>query len=115
MPAMGVHDQIKKAFQDLIAPELHARRGEIRSLDQKIDHKIDGLRVEMSSMKSELLAEIRRLDARMMTGTASAIEDGHGFAGAGPSAGGVGGHFGAPHVIDGMDRELRTAIEARRA
>jgi predicted nucleic acid-binding Zn-ribbon protein len=97
MPAMGVYDQIKKAFQDLIAPELHALRGEIRILDQKIDHKIDGLeqkidaldarltaridglRVEMSSMKSELLAEIRRLDAR----------------------------------IDGLDRELRTAIDIR--
>jgi predicted nucleic acid-binding Zn-ribbon protein len=93
MPAMGVYDQIKKAFQDLIAPELHALRGEIRILDQKIvgvDQKIDaldgrltgridGLRVEMSSMKSELLAEIRRLDAR----------------------------------IDGVDRELRTAIDIR--
>ena len=86
MPAMGVYEQIEKAFQDLIAPELHALRGEIRlldqkvvGLDQKIDHKVDGLRAEMSSMKSELLAEIRRLDTR----------------------------------IDGMDRELRTAIDIR--
>lgn len=30
MPATGVYDQIEKAFQDLIAPELHALRGDIR-------------------------------------------------------------------------------------
>ena len=100
MTAVGVYDQIKTAFQDIIAPELHALRGDIRVLDQKIvvlDHKIvgldqkldgvdarltvkiDGLRAETASMKGELLAEIRRLDAR----------------------------------IDGVDRELRTAIEIR--
>jgi hypothetical protein len=93
MARMGVYDQIKSAFQDIIAPELHALRGEIRlvdqklvGLDQKIDGvdtrlsiKLDGCRSEMGSMKSELLAEIRRLDAR----------------------------------IDAVDRELRTAIDIR--
>lgn len=33
---MGVYDQIKKAFQHLIVPELHALRGDIQRLDQKI-------------------------------------------------------------------------------
>jgi uncharacterized protein YPO0396 len=93
MTAMGVYDQIKAAFQDIIAPELHALRADIQRLDQKIggvDQKIDGvdarltikidaLRTEMVSMKGELLAEIRRVDAR----------------------------------IDGVDRELRTAIDIR--
>jgi len=37
MKGMGVYDQIRRAFQDLIAPELHAIRGELRLLDQKID------------------------------------------------------------------------------
>ena len=83
---MGVYDQIKKAFQEVVAPELQALRGDFRVLDQKIDRvdqrlsqKIDGLRSETVSMKAELLAEIRRLDTRM----------------------------------DGMDRELRTAIDIR--
>ena len=93
MTAVGVYDQIKTAFQDIIAPELHVLRGDIRvldqrvvSLDQKIDGvdarltvKIDGLRTETVSLKAELLAELRRLDAR----------------------------------IDGVDRELRTAIDIR--
>lgn len=90
---MGVYDQIKTAFQDIIAPEIHALRGDIRRLDRKIDRldqkidgvdarlgiRIDALRTEVVSMRGELLAEIRRLDAR----------------------------------IDGVDRELRTAIDVR--
>ena len=104
MVRMGVYDQIKKAFQDIVAPELHALRGDIRVLDQKIDGvdsrlsarldalgekidsldsrvstKIDSVRIEMLSLKGELIAEVRRLDARM----------------------------------DGVDRELRTAIDVR--
>jgi len=86
MAAMGVYDQIKTAFQDIIAPELHALRGDIRLLDQKIDGvdsrltvKIESLRTEVVSLRAELLAEIRRLDTR----------------------------------IDGLDRELRTAIDVR--
>ncbi len=93
MTAVGVSGQIKTAFQDIIAPELHVLRGDIRvldqrvvSLDQKIGGvdarltvKIDALRTETVSLKAELLAELRRLDAR----------------------------------IDGVDRELRTAIDIR--
>ena len=104
MARMGVYDQIKKAFQDIVAPEIHELRGEIRRVDQKIDGvdarlnirldaldnkidnvdqrltaKLDALRTETVSMKGELIAEIRRLDTR----------------------------------IDGMDRELRTAIDIR--
>ena len=90
---MGVYDQIKTAFQDIVAPEVHALRGDIRILDQRIialDQKIDGVDARLSdkidgvdartvSMKNELLAEIRRVDVR----------------------------------IDSMDRELRTAIDIR--
>ncbi|TMK76075.1 MAG: hypothetical protein E6G47_14635 [Actinobacteria bacterium] len=73
MKRMGLYDQVKSAFQDLIAPELHAIRGDIHRLDQKVDGvdarlttKIDSgigslrtevgsLRTEMSSMKGELV------------------------------------------------------------
>jgi hypothetical protein len=68
MGRMGIYDQVKKAFQDIIGPELHTLRGEIQRLDQKIDGvdiKVGSLRTEMLSMKAELLAEIRRLDARI--------------------------------------------------
>jgi hypothetical protein len=85
MAPVGIDDQVRKAFQDVIAPGLHAIRGDIRVLDQKIDgvdHRltqkidsldqkidsvdarltieIDALRTEMGSLKAELLAEIRR-------------------------------------------------------
>ena len=86
MTAVGVYDQIKKAFQDVIAPELHALRGDIRVIDSRIaglDQKIDGvdarLTVKIDSLRTEVVAEMRRLDTR----------------------------------IDGMDRELRTAIDIR--
>ena len=65
---MGLHDQLKKAFQDVVAPEIHALRGDIQRLDAKIDGvdgKVTSLRGEMTSMKNELLAEIRRVDARI--------------------------------------------------
>jgi len=86
MAAMGVYDQTKKAFQDIIAPELHALRGDIRLLDQKIDgldQKVDAvdarLTVKIDAVRNEMVAEIRRVDTR----------------------------------IEGVDRELRTAIDIR--
>jgi chromosome segregation ATPase len=100
MTRMGIYDQIKTAFQDLVSPALHEIRGEvaalradIRRLDQRIDgtdakidgvdarlhSKMDSLGAQLGHMKGELIAEIRRVDAR----------------------------------IDGVDRELRTAIDIR--
>ena len=108
MAPVGVYDQMKKVIQDLVAPELHALRGDMRVLDQRllavdqkltqkleaVDQKltqkidaveanlttrIDSLRTETVSLKGEVLAEIRRLDTR----------------------------------IDGVDRELRIAIDIR--
>jgi len=51
---MGVYDQIKTAFQDIIAPELHALRGDIHLLDRKID-----------ALRTEFTVEIRRVDTRI--------------------------------------------------
>ena len=83
---VGVYDQVTKAYQEIVAPEVHSLRGDIRLLDQRVvglDQKIDGIDVRVTtkidSLRTELIAEIRRLDAR----------------------------------IDGVDRELRTAIDIR--
>jgi hypothetical protein len=104
MRRMGVYEQVKSFFQDIVAPALHEIRGaiqglraDIHRLDAKIDGvdarlndkiggidarlngKLDALGAQMGHMKGELIAEIRRLDVR----------------------------------IDGVDRELRTAIDIR--
>jgi predicted nucleic acid-binding Zn-ribbon protein len=97
MFGVGVYDQMKRAFQDLIAPEIHALRGDIRVINEKItalDQKIDSvetrviekitdldirLTTKIDSLRNELISEIRRLDTR----------------------------------IDGVDRELHAAIDVR--
>ena len=90
---MGLYDQLRKAFQDIVAPEIQALRGEIHRLDAKIDGmdgrlgaKIEAVDAKVGSLRNELLAEIRRLDGRI---------DGVGTR------------------IDGLDRHLSTAIDVR--
>jgi uncharacterized protein Yka (UPF0111/DUF47 family) len=104
MPAMGVYEQIKKAFQDVIAPEIHELHGEIRRLDQKIDgvdarlniklgsldNRIDNmdqrLTIKIDGLRAEMVSELRRVD----------------------------NSIAAVHTrIDGLDREVRTAIDIR--
>src|SRR5215471_597958 len=86
MPRMGIYDQIKSFFQDIVAPEIRAIRSDIQRVDEKIDgvdarlgDKINSLAAQVSSTKNELVSEIRRVDVR----------------------------------IDGMERELRVAIDIR--
>ena len=93
MTRMDVYEQIKTAFQDIIAPELHALRGDVRLLDQKIDSvdgrlsvKIEALHNELGSLRADLLAEIRRVDTRI-----DAVDV----------------------RIDGLDHQIRTAIDVR--
>ncbi len=101
---MGVYDQIKTAFQDIIAPELHAIRSDIQRLDQKIDGvdarltiKIDALKAETLAMKGELLSEIRRLDNKIDSMEGKLIAEIRRL----------------DARIDSIDRELKTAIEIR--
>jgi len=89
MARMGIYDQIKAAFQDLVAPALHELRGDMQGLRgemealradiRRVDGKVDSLQAQMGSMKNELISEIRRVDVR----------------------------------IDSVDRELRVAIDIR--
>src|SRR5439155_19103562 len=72
MTAVGVYDQIKKAFQDVIAPELHALRGDIRVIDSRIaglDQKIDGVDQKLSqkidAVDQKLSQKIDGLDQKI--------------------------------------------------
>ena len=47
MPRVGVYDQIKKALQDLIAPELHSIRGDMHAM-----------RGDMHAMRAGILAQL---------------------------------------------------------
>ncbi|MEW6102303.1 MAG: hypothetical protein AB1630_00555 [bacterium] len=69
---MGFYDDFKKAFQDIVAPEIKAIyreigivRSEIKRLDEKIDSDMARLDEKIDLVKNELLAEIRRQDAEI--------------------------------------------------
>jgi peptidoglycan hydrolase CwlO-like protein len=50
-------EMVKRAFQDLIAPELERLRGQMSALDVKIgalDAKIDAVRFEIRSLEKRL-------------------------------------------------------------
>jgi hypothetical protein len=115
MRAVGIYDQIKLAFQDIVAPELHALRGELRVLDQKIDgttgsleQMIAGLDQKIAGLDQKVEQKIDGVDARLTikidalrTETVS-----------------MKGELLAEirrldTRMDGMDRELRTAIDVR--
>jgi chromosome segregation ATPase len=122
MVRMGVYDQIKRALQDLIAPELHAIRSDIRMLDQKIDgvdakltakidaldQKIDGVDARLTIKIEALDQKIGDLDSRLTTRFDSLRTE-------------MGSHKGELLAeirrvdvrIDSVDRELRTAIDIR--
>jgi hypothetical protein len=75
MVRMGVDDQIKKAFQDDLAPEIQELRGEIRRLDQKIDGadalvtlKVGRLDEKIGNLDARLTDKIESLDVRLTTG-----------------------------------------------
>jgi uncharacterized protein involved in exopolysaccharide biosynthesis len=62
---MTVYEQVKKALQDIVAPELNGIKAEIRRLDEKIGSLRNELLAEIKRVDSSLLAEIKRVDARV--------------------------------------------------
>jgi tetrahydromethanopterin S-methyltransferase subunit G len=70
MTRVGMYDQIRKAFQDIIAPELYAIRGDIRVLDQRInglDSKIDGVEARLATRIGAIDEKIDGVEARLAT------------------------------------------------
>jgi hypothetical protein len=122
MPAMGVYDQIKKAFQDVIAPEIHELHGEIRRLDQKIDGvdarltiKLDALDQKIDDVDARLNIKLGSLDNRIdnMDQRLTIKIDGL-RAEMVSELRRVDNSIAAVHTrIDGLDREVRTAIDIR--
>jgi predicted nucleic acid-binding Zn-ribbon protein len=87
---MNVYEEVKKALQDIVAPELKALQGEIKALNteiKRLDEKIDfhyknldeKIDQRFDSLRNELISEIKRVDCS----------------------------------IEGLDRELQTAINIR--
>ncbi len=62
---MGVSDQIKQAFQGIVAPETKTLQIEIRRLEEKIDSGLTRLDSKIDSLKAEMVSEIRRMDAHL--------------------------------------------------
>lgn len=62
---MGGYENVKKALQDTVAPELHALRVEIKRLDEKVESLSRKIEDKLNSLRNELLAEIRRVETRI--------------------------------------------------
>jgi hypothetical protein len=86
MPRMGVYEQIKAAIQDLLAPELQAIRGDLRRLERKIDDVDARVTIKIDSVQAQLGSMKNELVSEIRR---------------------------VDVRIDGMERELRTAIDIR--
>ena len=97
---MTAYDQIKKALQDIVAPELKAIQGDIKALHaafeveiKRLDQRIDSLRSQMGFFRNEMMSEFKRVDSRI-DGVNSRVD-------------------GVNSRIDALASELRVAIEIR--
>jgi hypothetical protein len=70
MMAMGVYDQIKTAFRDIIAPELQVLRGDIQRLDQRfdsVDQRFDSVDQRFDSIDQRFAGVYQRFDSLQQT------------------------------------------------
>jgi hypothetical protein len=86
MARMGIYDQIKAALQDLIAPELQAIRADIRRLDEKIDAGDARQVIKIDSLQAQMGSMKNELVSEIRR---------------------------VDVRLDGMERELRIAIDIR--
>ena len=87
---MGVYENVKRALQDIVAPELRALQVEIKRLDEKMD-----------SFRNEVLSEIRRLDEKVDSGYKRLDEKVDS------------GYRTLNEKIDALDNRLEVAIDIR--
>jgi uncharacterized protein involved in exopolysaccharide biosynthesis len=71
---MALYDDVRKAIQELIVPELKNLQLEIQSLKveiRRLDEKIDSLRNEMTAeikgLRAEMMSEFRRVDSQIQS------------------------------------------------
>ncbi|MCM8805092.1 MAG: hypothetical protein NC833_07580 [Candidatus Omnitrophica bacterium] len=70
--AVSIYTQIKKALQDVVAPELKEIKGNIKSLETEIKRLDDKITVEakriddkIKALEGKMMSEIKRLDDKI--------------------------------------------------
>jgi hypothetical protein len=86
MRRMGIYDQIQSSFQHIVAPEIRAVRADI----QRLDEKVDGVDARLGDKINSLAAQMSSMKNELV----SEIRR-------------------VDVRIDGMERELRVAIDIR--
>ena len=62
---MPVYDQVKQALQDILAPEIHALKAEIKRLDERISGLEEKVNARISGLEEKLNARISGLEEKM--------------------------------------------------
>jgi polyhydroxyalkanoate synthesis regulator phasin len=65
MARVAIYDQIKTAFQDLVAPAIHELRGDIRVLDERITALDTKLETRITALDAKLDLKVGALDAKL--------------------------------------------------
>src|SRR5688572_12434792 len=126
MRRMGIYDQIKAFFQDIVASEIRALRADLQRVDEKIDgldarlmgkidavdgrlaSAIDTMDVRLTSLDARFTDKLETLDARVTDKVDGLIAQ------MGHMKGELIAEIRRVDVrIDSMDRELRVAIDIR--
>ncbi len=59
---MKVYEEAKKAFQDILVPELKALQGEVRRTRERIDFSQKSPEQKIAVLYDKLISETRRID-----------------------------------------------------
>ena len=65
MARVAIYDQIKTAFQDLVAPAIHELRGDIRVLDERITALDAKVEQNISALDAKVEQKIGALDSKV--------------------------------------------------